>query len=110
MWRSDRVLSWLLVLPRLMGIRHYALTLAGVLGVAALIALGPVVSWWLTAVLAWLWLVLPIHQLPWVPWTIRMEIGAPTAADELFPDESDEALEAAYARVQGEVQALVSGR
>jgi hypothetical protein len=53
------VLSWVLVLPRLLGIRRYALTLPGVLGVAALLALGPVVRWWLTAALAWLWLVNP---------------------------------------------------
>ncbi len=110
LWRSDRALAWLLVLPRLLGIRRYALTLLGVLGVAALFALGPLVSWWLTAALAWLWLVLPLHQLPWVPWTIRMEIGAPIGAGELFPDDSDEALDAAYARVQVEVQSLVSSR
>jgi 1-acyl-sn-glycerol-3-phosphate acyltransferase len=108
LWRSDRALSWLLVLPRRLGIRRYALTLAGVLGVAALIALGPIVSWWLTAVLAWLWLVLPLHQLPWIPWTIRMEIGTPIGAEELFPDGSDATLAAAYTRVEREVQALVS--
>jgi 1-acyl-sn-glycerol-3-phosphate acyltransferase len=101
LWRSDRVLSWLLVLPRLLGVRRYALTLSG------LIAFGPVLSWWLTAVLAWLWLVLPLNQLPYVPWTIRVEIGAPIRADELFPDESAATLDAAYERVQGEVQALV---
>lgn len=45
MGRSDRVLAWLLVLPRLLGVRRYALTLIGVLGVAALFAFGPVLSW-----------------------------------------------------------------
>jgi len=110
LWRSDRVLSWLLVLPRLLGVRRYALTLAGALGVAALVAFGPIVSWWLTLPLAWLWLVLPLTQVPWIPWAIRMEIGAPIAADDLFPDDSETTLAAAYERVRGEVQALVNRR
>jgi hypothetical protein len=108
LWRSDRWLAWLLILPKLMGMRRFPLTLLGVIGVAVLALLGPIWNWWLTAGLAWLWLALPLSQLPWVPWSIRMRIGQPIAASELFPDDSDAAIDAAYGRVQGEVQALVT--
>jgi 1-acyl-sn-glycerol-3-phosphate acyltransferase len=110
LWRSDRVLPWLLILPRVIGMKRYALTLLGALGAALLLALGPMWTWWLTAILAWLWLVLPFATLPWIPWPIRIRIGKPIPFEELFPDTTDATLDRAYERVQGAVQALVTAR
>jgi 1-acyl-sn-glycerol-3-phosphate acyltransferase len=108
LWRSDRWLARLLVLPYLLGMKRHPLTLLGVLGVALLFALGPIVSWWLTVPLAWLWLVIPLSQVPWIPWRIRMRIGAPIAPATLFPDDTDATLFAAYRRVEAAVQSLVT--
>jgi 1-acyl-sn-glycerol-3-phosphate acyltransferase len=107
--RSGRLLPWLLVLPRLLGIRRrYPITLLGALATALLFALGPVANWVLTALLAWLILATPLSHLPWVPWPIRIRIGDPIPHAELFGEgESEGALERAYERVQSAVQELV---
>ena len=110
LWRSDRWLARLLVIPALMGIRRFPLTALGIIGVALLALAGPIWSWWLNAALAWLWLALPVNQIPWVPWTIRIRIGEPIPRADLFPDDSDAALEAAYGRVVTTVEALVDDR
>ena len=70
--------------------------------------LGPVIGSGWAAALAWVWLSSPWAYLAWVPWTIRMRVGAPIEPEELFgcPDEGH-ALEEAYARVEGAVQELV---
>lgn len=104
LWRSERILPWLLVVPRMMGMKRYALTLLGLLGVATLIALSPYLGWWLTLLMSWVWLVAPIATLPWIPWSIRMEIGQPISASELFDGGS---LESAGIRVEHAVQVLV---
>jgi 1-acyl-sn-glycerol-3-phosphate acyltransferase len=107
-YRSSKWLPRLLVLPYLVGIRkRFPLTLAGITGLALLIALGPIVSWWLTTILAMLWIALPLSQLPWIPWPIRMRIGAPIEHVALFGESND--LEEPYERVRSEVQALVTG-
>jgi len=99
LWRS-RVLPWLLVLPRVFGIKRYPLTLTGVLGVVACLAWVP---GWMAWVAAWLWMVSVLPLLPVVPVRIGYHFGAPMGADELFAGGMD----AAYARVVGRVQALV---
>ena len=106
--RSDRVLPWLLVLPRLFGIKRFPITLLGALGVAAVLAMAPGVVGWPAALgLAWLWLASPLTLLPIVPVGIRFRIGAAIPHDELFPTGGD--LDDAYARVHAAVQALVLG-
>src|SRR5262249_9038153 len=107
LWRSEWLLPRVLVLPWAMGARRFPLTLLGSVGVVLLFALGPIWIYWLTAVLAWLVLVSPVSQIPWVPATITAKIGAPIPYEELFPDASDEAIDGAYARVVDTVQALV---
>jgi 1-acyl-sn-glycerol-3-phosphate acyltransferase len=103
-YRSGRLLPRLLVVPYLVGFRkRFAVTLLGLLGAAALFAFGPVWTWWTTAAHALAWLGLPLSQLPWIPWTIRMRIGAPLHPDELF---RGDALEPAYERVCGEIRRL----
>jgi hypothetical protein len=108
----SRALATLLVVPRLLGVTRWGISLLGLI-VAALIALFVPVPWPARAGLVWLWLGSPLVFLPWVPWTIRMRIGAPLSATDLFAAggsaENDEQLHQALGRVQGAVQALVDG-
>jgi hypothetical protein len=55
-----------------------------------------------------LWFVLPINQIPWVPWTVRIRIGTPIAPEELFADDAEGSLDAAYERVHAAVENLVN--
>lgn len=103
--RSRYVLPYLLVWPRLFGLKRWALTLFGVLGVGAIFAWLPW-AWPFRLLLAWAWLASPFIFTSFVPWTIRMRIGEPIAPGELFT-EDDASLDRALARVQGEVQRLV---
>ena len=106
LFRSS-LLATLLVLPRLVGVKRWGVSLLGALGAAALVAYGPS-SWMLRAALVWLWLGSPLTFLPWVPWTLRLRVGAALPAADLFArDASDDDLRRALARVQSAVQSLV---
>jgi 1-acyl-sn-glycerol-3-phosphate acyltransferase len=109
LWRSDFILPRILIFPALAGMKRYALTLAGAIGVILLAAWNPAQNFWITGLLAWLWLVLPFATLPWIPWPIRVRIGKPLPPEELFADGEDSSLDRAYVRVESAVQALVSG-
>jgi 1-acyl-sn-glycerol-3-phosphate acyltransferase len=105
----SRLLSWLLIGPRLIGVNLFPISLLGVIGVIALIVfeLPHLGAWW-TGLTAWLWLGSPFSLLPWIPASISMRFGAPLAHEELFAGEQDDAqLERAYERVEGAVQQLV---
>jgi 1-acyl-sn-glycerol-3-phosphate acyltransferase len=80
-----RFLSYLAVWPRLFGIKRYAITLLGVLGAIAIATWVPL-AWPWRALLAWAWLASPVSLGPWIPWRVRMRIGAPLAPDVLFAD------------------------
>lgn len=82
LWRS-RLLANVLVLPRLVGLKRWALSVLGVVGAAAIAWFTPL-PWPAKLVLIWLWLGSPFVFLPWIPWTIRMRIGAPLEASMLF--------------------------
>ena len=101
------LLSALLVVPRMTGVRRFPVTLLGLLGAAGLVAAGPRIGWPLAAVLALAWLLLPVSQIPWIPWKVHVRVGPPISADELFPDESDETLERAYERVRTAIETLI---
>lgn len=103
----SKLLASLLVVPRLIGVRHFPLTVLGLLGAVALATLP--VHPALRVLLAWLWPSSLFAMLPFLPATIRFRIGKPLAPRELFPASSDDAaqLAAAYQRVEGAVQALV---
>ena len=103
-WRS-RLLPWLLVLPRAVGVKRWPVTLPGLAGAAA-IAIAVPLAWWWRAALAWAWLVSAAQFLPVIPSPIRMRIGAPLPPDALF-GEDDASLDRALAGVEGEVQSLV---
>lgn len=105
----SKTLATALVAPRVLGSKRWAISLLGVIG-AVLIALIAPVSWPIKAGLVWLWLGSPLVFTPWIPWTLRMRIGAPIPASELFgggADSDDDELRAALDRVQSAVQALV---
>jgi 1-acyl-sn-glycerol-3-phosphate acyltransferase len=102
------LLSTLLVVPRMTGVRRFPVTLLGVLGAASLLAMGPKLGWILASALALAWIVLPVSQVPWIPWKARLRVGKPIAPEDLFPDESNETLERAYERVRSAVEALIA--
>jgi 1-acyl-sn-glycerol-3-phosphate acyltransferase len=109
LWRS-RILPWLFVVPRLVGVKRLPLTLLAALGAAALIAFLPVALPW-RIVAAWAWAASPFTLLSWVPWTIRMRIGEPIPPEALFgEDGGDEELRRGLVRVESAVQALVRER
>lgn len=103
----SRLLAWLLVLPRLLGIKRWGLSALGLVGALALVALLPLAwPWRLAAVAAWL--TSPLAFTPWLPWTVRIRVGPPIAAAELFSDGGSAVdLARALAQVQAAVQELV---
>jgi 1-acyl-sn-glycerol-3-phosphate acyltransferase len=103
----SRWLSTLLVLPRLMGVKRWGLSLLGVL-VATLLALTLPLGPLGTGLALWLWLGSPFIFLPVVPATLRLRIGPPLTLEELFSDgPGEEALPAARARVEQALEALI---
>jgi len=108
LWSSGW-LSTLLVLPRLLGLKLFPLTLLGALGAALLLLLaGPHLGYGWAALLAYLWVISPLSLwLPIVPWRVEAAIGDPIPPEELFgPRGTEGPLEEAYQRVVGEVWSL----
>lgn len=95
-----RALAWILVLPRLMGIKRWGIGLLGLIG--ALLMAWSDWALWAKALGIWAWWATPLSFLPWIPWTIRMRIGAP-----LPPPAPEADLDAARDAIQAAVQALV---
>ena len=106
LWRSRHILPWLLVLPRLVGLKRWALTLLGVAVAAAVLVLAPWDPLW-RVLAAWAVLTSPLIFLPYMPTTITLRIGPPLAPEALF-DAADPDLSAALARVEAAVQSLVA--
>ena len=103
LWRSTRILPYALVLPRVLGIKRFPLTLLGAVGAIGLVTQCPGLGVWRWP-LAWAWLSSVPMFFPWVPWTIRFRVGPPMLPESLFASGD---LSAARARVEAEVQALV---
>ncbi|MFN3200411.1 MAG: 1-acyl-sn-glycerol-3-phosphate acyltransferase [Bradymonadia bacterium] len=98
--------AWLLVLPRLAGLKRWGLSALGLMGAVAL-AFAPW-SWPVRILAIWAWLVSPFTLLPWVPWTIRMRIGPMMPPESLFDGCGDEdELWRALSRVEYAIEALV---
>jgi len=102
----SKALAWALVVPRLLGVKRWGISLLGII-VAGLILAAPLV-WPVRLLLVWLWLGSPLIFLPIVPWRIRFRIGRPLPPEELFQPDDDDLAEA-LARVEAEVQKLVRG-
>ena len=103
-----RWLSWVLVLPRLIGMKRWGLSVLGVL-VSLVIWLFVPLEPGFRALLIWLWLGSPFVFWPIVPWSLRYTVGAPLEPDALFRDD-DPDLAAAALTVQSAVQALADAR
>lgn len=87
-------LAWALVLPRLMGIKRFGISLLGVLGCVGILA-GTAwpLGWQLLA--CWAWLASPLVLLPWLPWTIRMRVSEPLDPPSAVDDGALHAVERA---------------
>ncbi|TVQ96082.1 MAG: hypothetical protein EA398_16430 [Deltaproteobacteria bacterium] len=121
----SRLLSILLVLPHLLGVKRWGLSLLGLIVATALaltLPFGPLG----TALAIWIWLGSPLIFLPIVPATLRLRIGAPIPPAELFPTDrsthtegtgdtsstdtaGDETLASARERVERTLEALIRG-
>jgi 1-acyl-sn-glycerol-3-phosphate acyltransferase len=98
---ASRAVAWLAVLPRLFGLKAYPISVAAVAGALAIVLLCGTLGAW-RFLLAWAWFISPLALLPWVPWTIRIRVGAPIEQSELTGD-----IGAARDRVESAVRALV---
>jgi 1-acyl-sn-glycerol-3-phosphate acyltransferase len=108
LWRSRFVLPWLLVVPKLFGLKRFPLSLLGLLGTICILAgFWSTHGWWSVA-LVYLWFYSLLPFAPIVPMTVTFHLGEPIPPEALF-DADDVDLDRAYARVEGAVQALVRG-
>lgn len=106
----SHLLATLCVVPRLLGVKRWGLSLLGVLVSLAM-------AWWLPiawpwrALAIWAWLASGLSFLAWIPWTLRFTIGAPIEAPALFEraagEGDEETLRRALATVEARVQGLV---
>jgi 1-acyl-sn-glycerol-3-phosphate acyltransferase len=99
-----RWLAWALVVPRLLGLKRWGISLPGLLGAAAIFACVPLALEW-RALIIWLWLGSPLVFLPIVPWRITMTLGAPIEPEQLFAGTDD--LPGALEQVEQAVERLV---
>ncbi|MDF1630081.1 MAG: 1-acyl-sn-glycerol-3-phosphate acyltransferase [Alcanivoracaceae bacterium] len=97
-------LAWVLVVPRLIGLKRWGVSLTGLLGAAAIFACVPLAIEW-RALIVWLWLGSPLVFLPIVPWRITMTIGAAIEPEKLFADK--DCLPGALTQVEHVVERLV---
>jgi len=96
------LLAWLLVIPRLAGLKRTGLSLGSFLGIAVIWTL-PLHTGWLVA-LSWGWVLSLFQFFPIVPWTVSFKIGPPLSHDELFKNGT---MQEAYDKVTQQVQELV---
>lgn len=99
-----RWLATALVLPRLLGVKRWGISLLGVIGAMALMA-SPM-PWPLSLALTWLWLGTPLVFLPIVPWSVRFRVGPPLPIAGLVP--AGAPAEAALAEARARVEAAVA--
>ncbi len=108
LWRSRLVLPWLLVVPRLFGLKRFPLSLLGLVGTVGILAAAwGSLGWWSVA-LVYLWFYSLLPFAPIVPSTITFHLGKPIPPSELFVS-GDEDLAQAYELVEGRVQELLRG-
>ncbi len=111
LWRS-RLLAWLMVWPRLFGLKRVPITLtwlAGSVGLAAAFSSRGALAA-LEAVFVF-GLFPQLYLFPIVPWTVRLAVGQPLEADDLFgPTGEERPLADSYARVVKAIQDLVTVR
>ncbi|MBX3197061.1 MAG: 1-acyl-sn-glycerol-3-phosphate acyltransferase [Labilithrix sp.] len=108
LWQS-RLLAYVAVWPRLCGVKRWSLSALAVLTTLLVWSCVPL-SWPWRLLFAWLALSSPTSMIPWVPWKIRIRIGAPIPATTLFAAgagrDDERALDDALATVEGAVRRL----
>jgi len=104
----SQLLSWLFVVPRVIGLKRWGISLTGILGAAIILTLAPLGLEW-QLLLTWVWLGSPLVFMPIVPWSIRLRIGKPLEPQELFATGADQELVDALGQVEREVELLVKG-
>jgi len=102
-------LAWVLVIPRMLGIKRWGISLLSVLGAFGILAVACIPLGW-RVLFVWLWLGSILVFTPCVPWTIRIRIGRPIPPAELFGDTDHPAFAHALASVERAVEALVNGK
>ncbi len=107
--QRSRLLPWLTLWPRLLGLKRLPLTVLLVLQAAAVaVVAGPALGPLPTLGLVWASLHNPIaYLLPILPGRIRYAFGAPLVPEALFGPDDPDPLPRAYAAVEGAVQGLV---
>jgi 1-acyl-sn-glycerol-3-phosphate acyltransferase len=108
LWRS-RLLPWLLVLPRLLGVKRMPVAAAALAGAVVIAAVaGPSLGWGWGAALATAWFASPLPALVLVPSRVRMRAGPALAPEVLFGAREDEGpLDDTGRRVEEVVRRLV---
>lgn len=102
--RSE-LLANALVVPKLFGVRRWAVSGLGIAGAVGISRLRVPVL--LRVALAGAWLGSPLIFLPVFPATLRFKVGAPMSPDELFGPDGERSLDEARDEVQRIVQRLV---
>lgn len=106
----SKLLATLCVLPRLLGVKRWGLSLLGLVVAVAMARWLPL-AWPWRALAIWAWLASGLSFLAWIPWTLRFTIGEPLEAATLFEREmgegDEETLRRALAVVEARVQRLV---
>jgi 1-acyl-sn-glycerol-3-phosphate acyltransferase len=72
----SRALAWIAIVPRVMGIKRWGITVLGALGAVPLLTLLPV-PLPLRLAATWLWVFSPLSLMPWVPSKTHIQFGAP---------------------------------
>lgn len=100
-------LSSFFILPRMLGLKRWGISLLGLLVTVLLWVFLPL-TWPWKMLAIWLWLGTPLVFMPVIPAPLRFRIGAPLPAGELFSESAgEEELKEAAAQVERAVQALV---
>ena len=105
----SKLIAWLLVFPRLLGVKRLPIAATALLGAIAVFFL----AWsrfgtGLSVALAALWFMSPIHSFPLFPSRVKIQVGRPIEPSELFGTKGD--LDAPYERVIGAVRELTGYR
>jgi len=101
------LLAWFFLVPRMIGLKRWGISVTGLLGAVALFLLVPLGLEW-RLLLIWLWLGSPFVFIPVVPWPIRLQIGQAIASQDLFGTGTEPELKIALQRIEREVELLVT--
>lgn len=79
LWCS-RLLAYLCIWPRLVGLKRYGFTVLALLGALVLFGATPSLSLQARLFFAWIWASSPFALVSWMPARVRIRIGAPLAS------------------------------